>query len=121
VTPANTPLPEAHLTINRTSQKTINRPSTDHQQTINRPSTDHQQTINRPSTDHQQTINRPSANHHKRPSTQTINRPSTELGSTVFGPPESGSVRKMQGTDLDPSIMKHSKKNLDFYCFVTSL
>jgi hypothetical protein len=39
----------------------------------------------------------------------------------VFGPPGSGPI--ISCTDPDPSInnQKNSKKNLDFYCFATSL
>jgi hypothetical protein len=41
----------------------------------------------------------------------------------VFGPPGSGFMDSLvRGPASDPSIIKqNSKKNLDFYCFVTSL
>ncbi len=38
----------------------------------------------------------------------------TSCGSTFFGPPGSGSG------SISLSLSKNSKKNLDFYCFVTS-
>ncbi len=42
----------------------------------------------------------------------------------VFGPPWPGSVIFCTDQDLDPDpsiIKQNSKKNFDFYCFVTSL
>jgi hypothetical protein len=42
------------------------------------------------------------------------------IGSKVFAPP--GSDPLVRSADPDPSIIKQkSKKNFDFYCFVTSI